>query len=134
MSMHSSDDAASRYERNQMVRRVLTRYSIDLELLSVSCIRSLVYLNGYLKKGLGHNLKPAEIETVFGEIEKIPWVRGIVADLEDMVVTNNEGIWSVIMKTPSRITSTASGVQDAHRIEAEESVEKTLDDIRKKKG
>jgi len=133
MATYSDDDAASRYERNQTVRRVLTHHSIDLEMLSVSCARNLVYLNGYLGRGLGKSLKPMEIDTIFREIEKIPWVRGIVADLEDMVVTNNEGTWSVMMKAPSRATSAVSSDQASYRIESEKSIEETLEDIKKKK-
>jgi hypothetical protein len=130
--MGNNTGAPSRYEINQAVRSVLTRHSIDIEALSVSSSASLVYLNGLLKKAMGKDLKPIDIDVLFREIERIPWVRGIIAELENWVVTGIDGSWLAVAKRGSLRPTAASAGQEDYRIEKDEKITDVLDDIKKK--
>jgi len=138
--MSADTDAPSRYEINRAVRSVLTSHGVDLEALSISSSLSLVYLNGLLKKATGQDLKPVDIDVIFREIERVPKVRSIVADLENWVVTNSEGGWLVASKRDSRPTTFASASastsadQEDYRIKGDEKITDVLDDLKKKEG
>lgn len=130
----NSGEPPSRYEINRLVRSVLSRHAVDLEALSISSSASLVYLNGFLKKSMGEDLKPANIDVIFREIERIPWVRGIVTDLENWVVTSSDGAWFAVAKGRSlRRPVAASGGQETYRINTEERIMDVLQDVKEKK-
>ncbi|MCK9197831.1 MAG: hypothetical protein M0P16_12730 [Syntrophales bacterium] len=138
--MSANTDAPSRYEINRAVRSVLTSHGVDLEVLSISSSSSLVYLNGLLKKATGQDLKPVDIDVIFREIERVPKVRAIVADLENWIVTNSEGGWLVALKSDSHRTTFASAAtsasadQEDYRIKGDEKITDVLDDLKKKEG
>jgi hypothetical protein len=127
------DDAPTRYEMNRLVRNVLTRHRADLELISISCTARLVYLYGYLVKTTKPGYKPAEVDLIFREIEQIPMVRGIEAELENWTisVSRGTGTWLVVPKRRVLQPSTAAADQEEHRIEEVEDIRDVLDDIEK---
>jgi hypothetical protein len=128
------DDAPTRYEMNRLVRSVLTRHRADLELISISCTARLVYLYGYLIKTTKPGYKAAEVDLIFREIEQIPMVRGIEADLENWSISASKGTgtWLVIPKRRV-LPSAASADQEEHRIEEVEDIKEVLDDMEKEK-
>jgi hypothetical protein len=129
------DDAPTRYEMNRLVRNVLTRHRADLELISISCTARMVYLYGYLVKTTKPGYKSAEVDLIFREIEQIPMVRGIEADLENWTVSasRSAGSWLVIPRRRALQPSAAAADQEEHRIEEPEDIKKVLDDIEKEK-
>jgi hypothetical protein len=129
------DDAPTRYEMNRLVRNVLTRHRADLELISISCTARLVYLYGYLVKTTKPGYKPAEVDLIFREIEQIPMVRGIEAELENWTISSSRstGTWLVIPKRRALQASTAAPDQEEHRIEEVEDIKTVLDDLKKEK-
>jgi len=126
-----NSDAPSRYEINHLVRGVLSRHAIDLESLSVSCSASIVYLYGFLKRVTDPNLNSVDIDVIFKEIERIPFVRGIVADFENWIVTSGEGAWLATPKGRTVRSSTGTSAQEEHVIKKEERLKDVLDDIKK---
>jgi hypothetical protein len=128
----SKGDAQSRYEINRLVRSVLSRHAIDLESLSVSCSASIVYLSGLLKRVTDTNLNSVDIDVIFKEIERIPFVRGIVTDLENWIVTSGEGAWLVTPKGRTVRSSAGTSTQEEHVINKEERLKDVLDDIKNK--
>jgi hypothetical protein len=112
------DDAPTRYEMNRLVRNVLTRHRADLEVISISCTARFVYLYGTLTKTTKPNYKPTDVDLIFREIEQIPMVRGIDADLENWTVSadRSTGTWLIV---PNRrvLQSAAAADQEDHRIE-----------------
>jgi hypothetical protein len=129
------DDAPTRYEMNRLVRNVLTRHRADLELISISCTFHWVYLYGYLVKTTKPGYKPAEVDLIFREIEQIPMVRGIEAELENWTISSSRstGTWLVIPKRRALQASTAAPDQEEHRIEEVEDIKTVLDDLKKEK-
>ena len=87
----SQEDPHSRYAINQRVRSVLVIHDVDLEALSISSSANVVYINGFLKKGSGGDMRPSDIDLVFREIEQLPSVRGVSLELENWIVTNSDG-------------------------------------------
>lgn len=128
------DDAPTRYEMNRLVRNVLTRHRADLELISISCTARMVYLYGHLVKTTKPGYKPTEVDLIFREIEQIPMVRGIEADLENWTVSasRSSGSWLIIPRRRA-LQSAAAADQEEHRIEEVEDIKKVLDDIEKEK-
>ncbi len=126
-----SSDTTSRYEINRLVRGILTRHGIDLEGLALSSSASLVYLNGFLKRFAGTDLAPADIDLIFKEIEQIPVVRGIIADLDNWVVTGSDGTWFFTPKGRSRRPTASPAGQEDYRIKKEERLADVLTDIQK---
>jgi hypothetical protein len=64
-------------------------------------------------------------------VNSIPQVRGIVADLENWIITNTDGAWQAIpVKQASRTTGVSSDHSQEHRIDSEESIEDVLQDIK----
>ncbi len=119
----------SRYDINRAVNGLLTRHGIDLSVLSVSSSMTLVHLGGSLMKGTGKDLRPMDIDPIFTEIMRIPQVRGIVADLENWIITNTEGAWRAIpVKQASRITGVSAEHRE-YRIDKEEPIKDVLKDI-----
>ena len=135
MSERTYDDAPTRYEMNRLVRNVLTRHRADLEVLSISCTARLVYLHGYLVKTTKPGYKTAEIDLIFREIEEIPMVRGIEADLENWTVSGSRGMGTSLIVPKRRVLQPASAAadQEEHRIEDVENIKDVLDDIEKEK-
>jgi hypothetical protein len=129
------DDAPTRYEMNRLVRNVLTRHRADLELISISCTARLVYLYGYLIKTTKPGYKPAEVDLIFREIEQIPMVRGIEAELENWTISasRSTGTWLVIPKRRVLPTTAAAGAQEEYRIEEVEDVKDVLGDMEQEK-
>ena len=127
----NTGDAPSRYEINHLVRGVLSRHAIDLESLSVSCSASIVYLYGFLKRVTDPNLNSVDIDVIFKEIERIPFVRGIVTDFENWIVTSGEGAWLATPKGRTVRSSTGTFAQEEHVIKKEERLTDVLDDIKK---
>ncbi len=129
------DDAPTRYEMNRLVRNVLTRHRADLELVSISCTARFVYLYGYLVKTTKPGYKPTEVDLIFREIEQIPMVRGIEADLENWTVSASRGTgtWFIVPKRRVLQPATAAADQEEHRIEEVEDIKDVLDDIEKEK-
>ncbi len=133
--MSDNADVPSRYEINRAVRGVLTSHGVDLEALSISSSASLVYLNGLLKKATGQDLKPVDVDVLFREIERIPRVRAIIADLENWAITNSDGGWFAVLKRGSRPTAaatTGSSNPEDYRIEKDEKLTDVLEDLKKK--
>ena len=128
------DDAPTRYEMNRFVRSVLTRHRADLELISISCTTRVVYLYGYLVKTTKPGYKPAEVDAIFREIEQIPMVRAVEADLENWTISASKGSGTLLV-IPRRRTlqSGAAADQEEHRIEQAEDIKDVLDDIEKEK-
>ena len=126
-------DTTSRYEINRLVIGILTHHGIDLEGLALSSSASLVYLNGFLKRSSGTDLAPTDIDLIFREIEKIPLVRGIIADLDNWVVTGSDGTWFATPKGRSRRPMASSADQEDYRIKKEELLADVLTDIKKKR-
>jgi hypothetical protein len=128
------DDAPTRYEMNRLVRNVLTRHRADLEVLSISCTARMVYLHGYLVKTTKPGYKVAEIDLIFREIEEIPMVRGIEADLENWTISGSRGTGTSLIVPKRRVLQpTAAAGQEEHRIEDVEDIKDVLDDLEKKK-
>jgi hypothetical protein len=129
----SPGDSPSRYAINQLVRSVLVRHDVDLEAISISSSSNIVYVYGFLKKGTGKDMKPSDIDLIFREIERLPSVRGIAVDLENWVVTNNEGTWTATAKRISGHYLAASESSEDYRIDEEEHITDVLKDIHKDK-
>jgi hypothetical protein len=129
------DDAPTRYEINRLVRSVLTRHRADLELVSISCTTRIVYLYGVLTKMTKPDYKPADVDAIFREIEQIPMVRGIDADLENWTVSavRTTGTWLVLPKKRALRPAAISGSEEEYRIEKDEKISDVLDDIDKEK-
>jgi hypothetical protein len=127
------DDAPMRYEMNRLVRNVLTRHRADLELVSISCTARFVYLYGYLVKTTKPGYKSSEVDLIFREIEQIPMVRGIEADLENWTVSASRGTgtWLVVPKRRALQPTGATADQEEYRIEDAEDVKDVLDDMEK---
>lgn len=128
----NTGDAPSRYEMNHLVQRVLSRHAIDLEMLSISCSASIVYLNGSLKRATDPDLNSVDIDIIFKEIERIPLVRGIVTDFENWIVTSGDGAWFATPKGRAISPSTAISPQTEYVINKEERLTDVLDDIKKR--
>lgn len=129
--MPADSQTLSRYEINRAVNSLLTRHDIDLSLLNVSSSTTLVHLGGVLMKGTGGDLRPTDIDLIFTEIRRIRQVRGIVADLENWIITNIDGGWQAIpVKQASRTTGAFSGPPQEHHIDTEEAIEDVLQDIK----
>jgi hypothetical protein len=128
----SQNDPHSRYAINQRVRSVLVTHDVDLEALSISSSANVVYINGFLKKGSGGDMRPSDIDLVFREIEQIPSVRGVSLDLENWIVTNSDGTWMARAKGRAR-QGAASGPSEDYRIEKEERILDVLGEIQKDK-
>lgn len=133
MDDRTYDDAPTRYEINRLVRNVLTRHRADLEWISISCTARFVYLYGTLTKTTKPDYKPADVDLIFQEIEQIPMVRGIDADLENWSISaaRGTGTWLVVPKR--RILRPMAGPADApdYEIEKAETITDVLDDIQK---
>jgi hypothetical protein len=129
------DDAPMRYEMNRLVRNVLTRHRADLELISISCTARLVYLYGHLIKTTKPGYKTAEVDLIFREIEQIPMVRGIEAELENWTVSasRSTGTWLIVPKRRVLQPAAAAADQEEHRIEDVEDIKDVLDDLEKGK-
>jgi hypothetical protein len=130
------DDAPTRYEMNRLVRNVLTRHRADLEVISISCTARFVYLYGTLTKTTKPNYKPTDVDLIFREIEQIPMVRGIDADLENWTISavRSTGTWLIVPKRRIlRLAAGAAADQEEHRIEDVEDIKDVLDDIGKEK-
>jgi hypothetical protein len=129
------DDAPTRYEMNRLVRSVLTRFSIDLELITVSCTARMVYLYGFLTKVTKPDLKPIEVDNIFREIQKIPMVRGIEASLENWTINTHKGTGEWLVEQKIRVlrpvAASTSVEPEEHRIDEAEKLEDVLDDIKK---
>jgi hypothetical protein len=122
------DDPHSRYAINQRVRSVLVSHDVDLEALSVSSSANVVYINGFLKKGSGGEMRPTDIDLIFREIEQLPAVRGVSVDLENWIVTNAEGSWTVTAKKRAARGGASHQAED-YRIEREEYISDVLEEI-----
>jgi hypothetical protein len=129
------DDAPTRYEMNRLVRNVLTRHRADLEVISISCTARVVYLHGYLVKTTKPGYKTAEIDLIFREIEEIPMVHGIEADLENWTVSGSRGMGTSLIVQKRRVLQpfSASADQEEYRIEDVEDIKDVLDEIEKEK-
>jgi hypothetical protein len=129
-----SDDTPSRYEMNRLVRNIMTRHGIDLELISISCSASFVYLQGFLTRFRKPDLKTVDVDVIFQEIEKIPFVRGIIADLENWTIniTRSDGTWIVIPRVHADRPALSSSEPEEHRIEDVERIADVLEEIKKK--
>lgn len=129
------DDAPTRYEMNSLVRNVLTRHRADLELISISCTARIVYLYGHLVKTTKPGYKLDEVDLIFREIEQIPMVRGIEADLENWTISASRGTGTRLIAPKRRAPqpSSAAADQEEHRIEEVEKIKDVLDDIEKGK-
>jgi hypothetical protein len=127
------DDAPTRYETNRLVRNILTRHRADLEVISISCTARFVYLYGMLTKMTKPDYKPADIDLIFREIEQIPMVRGIDADLENWSISavRSTGTWLVVPKRRI-LRPTAASDAPEHEIEKAETISDVLDDIKRK--
>jgi hypothetical protein len=126
----NSGDTLSRYELNRMVSGVLTRHGIDLQTLSLSSSASLVYLNGFLSKVTGQEMTATDVDIIFREIESIPRVRGIIADLENWVVVSADGRWQAAPKGRSLHPAAAAPAREDYRIDKEERIADVLEAIR----
>jgi hypothetical protein len=127
------DDAPTRYEMNRLVRNVLTRHRADLEVISISCTARFVYLHGTLTKTTKPDYKPADVDLIFREIDQIPMVRGIDADLENWSISavRSTGTWLVVPKRRI-LRPTAASDAPEHEIEKAETISDVLDDIKRK--
>jgi hypothetical protein len=98
--MGGGGEAPSRYEVNRNVRTILTCHSFDLQLVAVSCSTTIVYLTGSLKKApdAHSQLTPAHIEALLKDIRRLPYVRGVICDLENWTITNIDGSWQISPK------------------------------------
>jgi hypothetical protein len=125
------DDAPARYEMNRHVRNILTSHRADLELISISCMGRFVYLSGSLIKTTKPDYTLADVNLIFRELEQIPMVRGIDADLENWSVSadKNTGTWLVIPKKHIMRAATAPADAPAHEIKQGEKIADVLDDI-----
>jgi len=129
------DDAPTRYEMNRLVRNVLTRHRADLEVISISCTARFVYLYGALTKTTKPDYKPTDVDLIFREIEQIPMVRGIDAELENWSVSavKSTGTWLIVPKRRVLQPAAAAADQEDHRIEDVKDVKDVLDDLKKEK-
>ncbi len=119
-----------RYDMNRMVRTVLTRHRANLEVLTISCSASIVYLGGSLVRSSRQDYKPADVELIFREIERIKMVRGIDADLENWSVSGRGSADWVIV--PKKQAQRAGAVEVAdHEIESVETLADVLDEIKR---
>jgi hypothetical protein len=127
------DDAPTRYETNRLVRNILTRHRADLEVISISCTARFVYLHGTLTKTTKPDYKPADVDLIFREIDQIPMVRGIDADLENWSISavRSTGTWLVVPKRRI-LRPTAASDAPEHEIEKAETISDVLDDIKRK--
>lgn len=126
-------ETPNRYEINREVNGILTRHAVDLTQLSVSSSTTLVYLNGMLLKSTGSDFRPVDISVIFKEIRRVPGVRGIVADLENWIITDNDGSCQAVpVKGRSRSAARSSDYRE-YSIEKEERIKDVLKDIKKKK-
>lgn len=135
MNMASTFDAPySRYEMNRLVRNILTRHGVDLESITISCTAGFVYLYGLLKKATKPDLRPTDVNVIFREIESVPMVRGIEANLENWIISGSEGAgdWSVVPTTHDLRPTASSGEPEDHRISDVEGISDVLEDIKKK--
>ena len=130
------DDAPMRYEMNRLVRNVLTSHRADLEVISISCTARFVYLYGYLVKTTKPGYKPAEVDLIFREIEQIPMVRGIDADLENWSVSavRSTGTWLIVPKRRILRPTAVLGETLDHEIGEVEKITDVLDDLKKEKS
>jgi hypothetical protein len=128
----SAGEPPSRYAINQRVRSILVTHDVDLEALSISSSANVVYINGFLKKGSGGDMRPSDIDLVFREIEHIPSVRGISVDLENWIVTSSDGTWMATAKKRARTGIAAEHAED-YRIDKEEAIADVLGEIQKDK-
>ena len=130
------DDAPTRYEINRLVRNILIRHRADMEVISISCTTRVVYLYGTLTKTTKPDYKPADVDILFREIEQIPMVRGIDADLENWSVSavRSTGTWLVAPKRRILRPAAAAAGQEDYRIEKDEEITDVLDDIQKRKA
>jgi hypothetical protein len=120
---------------NRLVRNVLTRHRADLEVISISCTARVVYLHGYLVKTTKPGYKTTEIDLIFREIEEIPMVHGIEADLENWTVSGSRGMGTSLIVQKRRVLQpfSASADQEEYRIEDVEDIKDVLDEIEKEK-
>lgn len=133
--MASTFDAPySRYEMNRLVRNILTRHGVDLESITISCTAGFVYLYGLLKKATKPDLRPTDVNVIFREIEGVPMVRGIEANLENWIISGSEGAgdWSVVPTAHDLRPTASSGESEDHRISDVEGISDVLEDIKKK--
>lgn len=94
----SQKNQLTRYEINRQVKMVLTRHAVNLEMLSISCSNSLVYLYGVLQEESGRDFTVTNIDNMFKEIERISNVKGIIADFENWTISNSDGTWRAISR------------------------------------
>jgi hypothetical protein len=94
----------------------------------------LVYLYGLLIKTTKPGYKTAEVDLIFREIEQIPMVRGIEAELDNWTVSasRSTGTWLIVPKRRV-LQSAAAADQEEHRIEDVEDIQDVLDDLTKEK-
>jgi len=126
------DEAPSRYEMNRLVGNVLTRHRANLELISISCTGRIVYLSGTLTKTAKQDFKPVDVEVIFREIEQIPMVRSIDADLDNWSVSGAASTGARLI-IPRRRVPRAAAPADApdHKIGQSEKITDVLDDMKK---
>jgi hypothetical protein len=74
-------------------------------------------------------MTPADVDLIFREIESLPQVHGIIADLENWVVTNADGRWQAVPKGRSLRPAAAASAREDYRIEKEERIADVLKGI-----
>ena len=112
--MSAGIEAPSRYEMNRNVRTILTSHSFDLQLVSVSCSTTIVYLTGSLKRApeTHSQLTPAHVEALLKDVRRLPHVRGVSCELDNWTITNIDGAWQVLPKKEQPRFSRSVGSTD----------------------
>lgn len=98
---------------NRSVRKVLVKHWIDLGRIWVRCTNGRVNIHGSLNRitGVGEELTPAILSTMFDEIERQPGVRNIKVELDNWV--QSAGAWKLIGRKQSSATPGEKQTPDA---------------------
>ncbi|MEE2671225.1 MAG: hypothetical protein VYA54_05925 [Bdellovibrionota bacterium] len=86
MSFKARQNSRTRAEANKQVRRILLRYQVSLQNLTVSTTAKTIFLKGYLIKNNGADLNANVVRTMVGELNGIGFIR---ADLENWAIAGD---------------------------------------------
>jgi hypothetical protein len=90
-----------KYEIVQQVKWVLVRHGVDLSRMQFSCTKSSLYISGSLKKDPRGDFGELQVESLFNELDRLPWRLDIRADLDNWAVEYAFGSWKITKRRDS---------------------------------
>jgi hypothetical protein len=81
---------------NRSVRKVMVKHWIDLGRIWVRCANGRVHIHGTLARitGVGEDLTPAIVSTMFDEIERLPGIKNIRVEIDNWI--QSAGAWKLV--------------------------------------